>query len=817
MICLEDINCDDGRFWLDFQLNIESWAAQSQHSYPSPCYRRSLESRARRQRHRRSFEELAMAILNFRGTRFSTPSPALTNPEIATLLMPENYEQLKLVFLEAIGRQFSSALASMISDNLELSSVRNIMSYCHFLGGREYVYLILQALQFEERCQVRRLQKECFDMVCQIIGLDTIIEHHDLSRRSREYIALNRKQQEFRRLRSLLRQSIETLVDPRRGMAFKFEFAHADIINGFVDRLNSCRRDWERMKHNALQAQPPTPEQVRDYRRLEALEQECNQIETLIHRRDELNDDLWSLQRRRRRVSSEERTEINNAIQRQHEEINNLRIRIARLNEERRSNRAERQRLRTILNRGGQRQRIQHYLELESSERVRFNASQRGLRDELINDFNNLIRRDTDHPLVSLVETDKWNIYRALLERLIEGVGNASIEHIFTEVFLGYGPVNSIRDVGLRNISGNAPPPTLSIGTYHGHGYPGYAGHAVDINTGQALPFVAVAPNVFILPERFREGRQAEPYEYTGTRSVQSRTRSTNDLHDVFAKIAYGLLRPSSGGRTSRSDIEELLSEPQVRQRLREERTAAHDADDIMTQEMLESTNDLTVPGEVGINPDARGILAGLTYHNLTERHVAGVSQRGIELLENERQEILDALENAVRRRLGLSEDVAIFREGGLRADQRGAGLRNLIVLRDRFRDVIQEVRNEIQENRSPNSITARLWMLLVELRGAGAPPSRAGQSVTVEHIFQSRRDADQFLCVRVFVAHPFEVGNVTTRCQQMGRVGTTGGSSVSVHNHVEIEVLPFDHDRNTARTDNRIGWLLPHEFFPIY
>ncbi len=76
------------------------------------------------------------------------------------------------------------------------------------------------------------------------------------------------------------------------------------------------------------------------------------------------------------------------------------------------------------------------------------------------------------------------------------------------------------------------------------------------------------------------------------------------------------------------------------------------------------------MPAEVGQNPDGRTILAGLGYHNLTATGMRGVSREGRRLLDEERRAILQELERQVRRHANLSEDVDLWLDEGLQADQ---------------------------------------------------------------------------------------------------------------------------------------------------
>jgi hypothetical protein len=125
----------------------------------------------------------------------------------------------------------------------------------------------------------------------------------------------------------------------------------------------------------------------------------------------------------------------------------------------------------------------------------------------------------------------------------------------------------------------------------------------------------------------------------------------------------------------------------------------------------------------------------------------------------------------------------------------------------------IQEV---IRADRSiPNGITARLWQFLWDLRGANAPPSRRGQAVTVEYLYRSRRNRSRLLCIRLLISHPHQVLTVSDRCQMLAQIGTTG-NAVGPHNHLEINLFPLDPRTNQTLESDRIGSILPHEFFPL-
>ena len=71
---------------------------------------------------------------------------------------------------------------------------------------------------------------------------------------------------------------------------------------------------------------------------------------------------------------------------------------------------------------------------------------------------------------------------------------------------------------------------------------------------------------------------------------------------------------------------------------------------------------------------------------------LASAAAGWVELLGAERQEILQELDAAVRASLGPPSVPRVFRAGGLRPDERSAGLRNLILPRDRFREVLTAI-----------------------------------------------------------------------------------------------------------------------------
>jgi hypothetical protein len=847
MICFEEYSCNATTFYEETIINLVRWEMENRRIGGS-CYRAAA---ARPRGRRRSIDEILTLIMSMRGTHLRPP---LNEGEITELLAAGSHERRRNCLYWAISgnHHLGRTLSQQLYRECEQpnSVLRNTMAW---ITPRQRIYLILQALQFEERCRVRQLYKQLFDNICTLIALDVIIKHENLSRNSPEQTTFNRLMQQHIRQKRELRQAIEVLVNWRSGMAGKFEPAHADIINGFIDRLNTCYYQWQQKKTNAFSfAQPPTPEQVHDYFYLEALEQQLLRIQALRSRLTELSTDISILRSLRRGnrlgprqingasedirpmireiaededrvVDDDETRRIDHEIERLRAETNELRLQVQRADE--RSIRNVKTQLENRLNRGGLRQRIRNYFDTQNNQdnQERFRRTQINQRNELLRDFQALVSSHTSHRLTSLSgsgnsETRKWQVYLELLEGLINGITNVSLEHLITDIFVGYGPINSDRDVGIR--VNNRPPDTLSIGTYPGHGGR-HALCAVDMDTNRPWPFLAVAPDLFSLP-----GRLGGPEEFlyeARSAIVRSRTRVTNDLQDVFAKISYGLLRPA--GRNTRSaDIQRIMLERELTDaeagaRGQEEQRLAQNAGEIVSRERREGTSGTVMPPEVGANPEVARILAGLAYHNLTEVGTQeGLSERAAGVLSARRQHILNSLEEAVRGRLsGVSGGTRIFRESGIRVEEGGVGIRSLIVLRDppdRFREVLNAVYDEIS---SRGDITRSLWNFLWDLYGAGAELNRAGQSVTVDHYYRSRRD-NRLIAVRVFYTHVHAVsaeGNIR-RCQQIGQVGTTG-NAVSPHNHVEISLHETDQDSGQVRERDVVGFLLPHEFFPLF
>ncbi len=840
MICLEEFHCDTTTFILDTTNNLSRWERENDLP-PSHCPAASVTRPGRRLR---PVGVLLEAILIGRRTNLRSP---ISEAETEALCAPANQEMLRTYWFRAVTRQVPAGqfyIERMRAD-------RAIGRQLDRLGSREYFYLFLQAVQFGERCAIRELEKQSFDRFCQLVALDTLIALNNLPRNSSERSEFDRLLGEFTNGLRDLRQAIEGLLNWQTGRARGFGPAHADIINGFVDRVNTCRTTWQQLLHHAVLAQPPTPEQMLDYERLLELERYRDSVrqrrEELDRRRRAAESDLTTLRSLRNRgtlgprqiaaasanvrpfierilrdgeVDQHEREQLDEQLEQTDEEISRLRQERQRVQAEEQTTRASgaigreitqyTQRLRTV------RARIAEYLRLQNAEQ--FRATQTASRNNLLRDFDALIsrlattRRFATPGLgdATQQETYQWQAYQGLLERLILGIGRASLEHLFSVVFIGYGAVNADRDVGIRNPSDDSVPRVLNISTYSGHGQNRDALTAVDISTSEVMPVLATAPDVFVVPVRFvgRAGiRQGESYEYTELRMVEEHTRSSNDLADVFGKIAYGLLMPPAGqGRTQSLDIERLMPNEEA------QRMAAQRADALMVREGPVAP----LPAEVGQNPDGRTILAGLGYHNLTAAGMRGVSPRGRELLEQERRSILLELEARVRTHRSLSADVDLWRDEGLQADQPRTGLRHLIVYPD-LPQVVRWVQEVIRADRTaPNGITARLWQFLWDLRGANAPPSRRGQAVTVDYLYRSRRDPRRLLCIRVLISHVFEAFAVSDRCQMIARVGSTG-NAVAPHNHIEINLFPLDPRTGETLENDRIGSILPHEFFPLF
>jgi polyhydroxyalkanoate synthesis regulator phasin len=328
-------------------------------------------------------------------------------------------------------------------------------------GSRGSFYLFLQALHFNERCRVRELEKQSFDRFCQLVALDTLIVLNSLTRSSPERSEFDRLLREFTTGLRQLRQAVERLFHLQTGIANGFGPAHADIINGFIDRINTCRSAWQQMKNNAILAQPPTPEQMHDYERLRELERYRDSVrerrQAIDQRRSAIEGDLATLRRLRDQgtlgprqiagasedvrpmieemlrdgeLNQTERTQVNERIRQLEQDLREIQEERRRLQAEEQSVRANGEVGREIneytRRLRGVRPRIDEYLRLQNAEQFRaaqFRAAQTTLRNNLLRDFDAVIRTLSTSRFstptgmeAAQQETYKWQAYQGLLE-----------------------------------------------------------------------------------------------------------------------------------------------------------------------------------------------------------------------------------------------------------------------------------------------------------------------------------------------------------------------------------------------------------------
>lgn len=396
-------------------------------------------------------------------------------------------------------------------------------------------------------------------------------------------------------------------------------------------------------------------------------------------------------------------------------------------------------------------------------------------RDEILREFDQLVAGTSELRLLPNDDARRWRIFSLLIKLMVDGDGWISIELAQNAFLSSYGWVNANRNIGYYT--------EYSAGTYAGHGY-----NALDLSTAPRSRIYVAAPASFRLPERTNNTNDPpsvtfDTFDYQS--SIVERARRTSDIQDIFAKIAYGLLR-RHGNRSVRSD--------ELRQIMED-----HGPSDL-------GPDFLSEPNER--NFDARRIISGLGGYDFTDLSDATG-------FEDTRLELLGLIERDVQRQLDLPRNTLIFNRS---TSATRVGLSHIIVYRP-IQPVIVATKNMMErldqncnDLRCSDGIVHRLWRFLWYLRSAGADPHRKGQAVYIKHTFQSSGTAPRRVSVTVRYMHlralasGMRTGSSVTLGDQIGQVGITG-NSVSSHIHLEIEA---------EESGQALETLLPHEFFDL-
>ncbi|MGS2617673.1 peptidoglycan DD-metalloendopeptidase family protein [Micromonospora sp. LZ34] len=589
------------------------------------------------------------------------------------------------------------------------------------------------------------------------IALGVVITAERLGRRDSEPGMFRDLTGAVRRGRNRLSIAVNALVDA----TVHVPHTHQALVERQLTMLASRRADWQRRQLVARLAGvvPPSPTDLETYRRLRELTRRRTDLEVV------LSADRAERERLRRQAGSSAETRDTRSAARARlrvlwPQIQEQQQELATMNREIGS-------LRQTLS-GATMSRIAAYQDAERRGIRHDEARQE--RDALLQRMDQELTSLTSHRLSVADETGRWQRYELLLERLLKNSHNLGLE-LFMDSFLKVSSsVERRRDIGIS---------AHTTGQVQWLSYPGHGDNAVDWNCHAGLPLRLSAPQEFRLPERFRTTPEdAAAYRLVGG-SVVVETRASDDLQDIFGKIAYGLLGRQGSQET---ELGALLRE--------------HGDDEIAPAEVL--TRSFS-------GSEVSRLLTGLVARNLTPIDNAAA-------FDALRAGIVRDLEAGVVRARGLPVGTVLFRRDQLHADSGAFGLGRIVT-----HITVGELLTSVRELLSSDSSSAydterrrlvnRIWQLLLWLRSAGADDHRRAASVSVGHVY--RGSTPDELTVRVYYSHMYDIAvRAGTPVSVGDRLGLTGSTGNAVNSHVHIEIF-------LSRGGSQLGACLPHEFFP--
>lgn len=602
-----------------------------------------------------------------------------------------------------------------------------------------------------------------------LIALRVLIERERLTTRTPEAQALVDLRRECRQGRNRLLAHLVTLAEASRGVTD----THQAFVNDRLVRLAELRMGWQVAQRDSIAfINPPTPLEIAHGCALRDALRERDRIQPQI---DDLSQEDADLVVALRATPMRDRGHVRDDLRRVRDRNRTLVARRRELNAT----------IRELRRQLGYRRAPVVVDYLDALDRGLNRPRARDERDRALRTHDQLIQPYSRLRLFTGDETQAWTDYRTLLQLLVAGYSNVSIELAFDAYFRCYPAYEANQDWGFRE-------------QWTGGTYPGHPENAIDL-TGQIGRNVCLAaPLTLPLPARLRAADELPvPYDYAGSTVVASSLSVSSDAQDIFAKLSIGLLR-QRGARSMRSDdIAQIIE-------------ANEDSD--------------YAPASVGDhaqrNFDATRLLSGLAHHHLTEvQNVGG--------LERERAGILATLEQQVAAELGLPAGTEVFRRDRTDASSGHVGVGRLIAVPDHgavYAAIVAVLSADRHCGRSDrNGLCHRIWRLLLSLLAIpGVRPNRYGVSATVEHRYANPLASGiggllptgyPELVITAFYTHlrrtdpaMRSAGTTVQISDLVGELGTTG-NAVSGHLHLEL---------NAVRDGIALGTLLPHEFFPF-
>ncbi|SCF28131.1 M23 family metallopeptidase [Micromonospora saelicesensis] len=591
------------------------------------------------------------------------------------------------------------------------------------------------------------------------IALSVVISVERLGRRDSEPAVFRDLTTAVRLGRNRLTAVVRALVDA----TVHVPHTHQALVERQLTMLTGRRTDWQRRQLVAQLAgvAPPSPADLEVYQRLRALARRRTDLEAV------LSADRAERERLRRQAGSSAETRETRSASRA--QLRVLWPRIQEQQQELTTTSREIASLRRALS-GATMSRIAAY---EDAER-------RGIRDDEARQDRDALLQRMDQELTSLTshrlsvadETGRWERYELLLERLLKNSHNLGLE-LFMDSFLKVSSsAERRRDIGIS---------AHTNGQVQWLSYPGHGDNAVDWNCHAGLPLLLSAPQEFRLPERFRATPDdAVAYRLAGGSAVVE-ARASDDLQDIFGKIAYGLLGRQGSRET---ELGALLR--------------AHGDDEIAPAEVLTRSSS---------GSEVSRLLTGLVARNLTPIDNAAA-------FDALRAGIVRDLEAGVVRARGLPVGTVLFRRDRLHADSGAFGLGRIVTPHITVGELLTSVRELLSSDSSSGYDTERrrlvnrIWQLLLWLRSAGADDHRRAASVSVCHTYRGNTPDD--LTVRVYYSHMYDIAvRAGSQVSAGDRLGLTGSTGNAVNSHVHIEIF-------LSRGGSQLGACLPHEFFPL-